>query len=61
MKYAPYVRIFLRYVVGAGLMGSAVIGERLAADPDIVMLACGGIGLVVEWLYHRAQKTGGAT
>ena len=58
MNYAPLVRILLRYVVGAGLMGSSVIGEQLAADPDLIFYASAGIGLAVETFYALAVKRG---
>lgn len=59
MNYAPIVRIVLRYVVGAGVMGSVAIGEKLAADPDLVMMGSLALGAVVEFAYARAKMIGG--
>ena len=58
MNYAPLARIVLRYVAGAGLMGSAVIGDQLAADPDLVFYASLAIGAVVEAFYVLATRKG---
>ena len=59
--YAPFVRIALRYLVGAGILGSHEIGEMLAADPDLVMAGAAAIGAVVEVFYIRARRKGGST
>lgn len=61
MDYAPYIRIALRYLVGAGIMGSAELGEVLAQDPDLIVVISGLIGVGVEIYYARAKKSGGAT
>jgi len=61
MNYAPLVRIILRYVVGAAAMGSIVMGDELAADPDLVAVLALAIGGIVEGLYVYAKKTGGKT
>jgi len=61
MDYAPIARIILRYVVGAGLMGSTQIGDYLATDPDLVMYAALGIGVAVEAAYTWAKRLGGRT
>lgn len=61
MTYGPIIRIVLRYIVGAGLMGSHAIGEQLAADPDIVMIGALALGAVVEFFYAMARRKGGAT
>jgi hypothetical protein len=58
MNYAPLVRIVLRYVVGAGLMGSSVIGNQLAADPDLIFYGSAGVGLAVEFFYALAVRKG---
>ncbi len=58
MKYAPLARIILRYLVGAGVIGSSQIGEQLAADPDLIMYVSLAIGAVVEWFYLRRNKAG---
>ena len=60
-NYGPLVRIVLRYLVGAGIMGSGAIGEELAADPDLVMVIAAGIGLAVELYYAKAKRSGGKT
>ena len=61
MNWAPYARIVLRYVVGGVIMGSAQIGDRLAADPDLVMIAAGLIGAGVEAAYLIARRKGWRT
>jgi len=61
MDYAPIVRIILRYVVGAGIMGSEQTGNMLAADPDIVVVGCLVLGAVVEGFYVLAKVSGGKT
>jgi len=61
MEYAPVVRIILRYAVGAGLMGSAPLGDQLATDPDLVFYGCAAIGLLVEIAYGLAKKWGKST
>lgn len=53
---AAYVRILLRYGVGA--MGS--IGFVLAEDPDIVLVVTALVGLAVEAIYLRDWKKRGA-
>ena len=59
--YGPIVRIILRYLVGAGFMGSVVIGEKLAADPDLVAMGSLAVGAAVEAFYAWSKRTGGAT
>lgn len=61
MNYAPIARIILRYAVGAGVMGSAKIGEQLAADPDLVATGAVLIGVAVEAGYAVAKRKGWAT
>jgi hypothetical protein len=61
MNFAPIIRIVLRYVVGAGLMGSHQIGDILAADPDLVLMISAGIGIAVESGYAIARRKGWAT
>lgn len=58
MNYGPIVRILLRYVVGGIFMGSAAIGERLAADPDLVALGALALGAAVEGAYALAKRRG---
>lgn len=55
-EYAPFVRIVLRYLAGAG-----AIGSHLTMDSDVIALGCLIVGAVVERSYARAKKTGGAT
>ena len=53
---AAYIRILLRYGVGA--MGS--IGFVLAEDPDVVLVITALVGLAVEAIYIRDwTKRGG--
>ena len=61
MNYGPIARIILRYLVGAGIMGSATIGDQLAMDPDLVQVVSVGIGAAVETAYAWAKRKGGAT
>ena len=61
MNYAPLARIILRYIAGAGIMGSFQIGEQLAADPDLIFYGAMFIGAVVEAAYAWSKKTGGNT
>lgn len=61
MDYGPIVRIILRYLVGAGVMGSTEMGEYLAADPDLIFFGSMAIGAIVEAFYAIAKKRGGAT
>lgn len=60
-NYGPIVRIILRYVVGAGIMGSEAIGEALAANPDVVLIGSMVIGAAVEGGYALAKRRGWAT
>jgi hypothetical protein len=61
MDFAPYIRIALRYIVGAGLMGSAQLGEMMATDPDLIIVLSGLVGVAVEAYYQWAKRRGGAT
>jgi hypothetical protein len=61
MDYAPIARIILRYLVGAGLMGSAQIGDMIAQDPDLVVMLSLALGAAVEGGYAWAKKKGGKT
>jgi preprotein translocase subunit Sec61beta len=61
MDYAPLARIVLRYLVGAGIMGSDQIGDALAADPDLILYVSLAIGAVVEGGYALAKRKGWAT
>lgn len=61
MNYAPLARIALRYVVGGLIVGSPALGDRLAADPDMVMVLALCIGGAVETGYVIAKRCGWAT
>lgn len=61
MDYAPYVRIFLRYVVGAVFFSAQPLGETLAADPDLVMALSGAVGAIIEAAYMYARRKGRPT
>lgn len=61
MTYAPLARIILRYIAGAGVMGSQQIGNQLAADPDLVLYLSLTIAAVVEAAYAFAKRKGWAT
>tara|TARA_Y100000296_G_C5019128_1_gene178960 strand:- start:427 stop:615 length:189 start_codon:yes stop_codon:yes gene_type:complete len=60
-NYAPWARIVLRYLVGAGVMGSQTLGDKLSADPDLVLVVSLLIGAAVEAAYAFAKRKGGAT
>lgn len=71
-QYAPFVRIFLRYGIGAllPLIGiTAYTGFDLANDPDLVAglsaIATMLVSLIgpylVERSYMKARKSGGPT
>lgn len=49
-------RIILRY--GVGLLAGASLGDRLAADTDVVMIIAVGIGALIEAGYVMAKKRG---
>lgn len=51
-------RIILRYIVGGVIVGSAAVGERLAANPDLVMVVAGAVGVGIETFYAIAKKRG---
>lgn len=59
----PYVRIILRYGVGA-VVGYEV-GSQLAADPDVIAVstavAAAVVGFITEGFYALAKKWGWAT
>lgn len=61
MHYAPMMRIILRYLIGAAIMGSQQVGESLAADPDLVAMCALGLAAAVEFGYALAKKYGWAT
>lgn len=51
-------RIILRYIVGGLLVGSVAAGDKLAADPDLVMALAAAIGIAVESFYVVAKRRG---
>jgi hypothetical protein len=59
MDWAPYARVFIRYVVGLVIGMDA--GASLAGDPDVVTLVALAIGAAVEAAYAYAKRNGGAT
>ncbi|MGR1582424.1 hypothetical protein ACSSNL_13280 [Thalassobius sp. S69A] len=61
MNWAPIARIVLRYIAGGVVFGSVAIGDRLAADPDIVMVTGALIGAMVEGAYYLAKRRGWRT
>ena len=60
-NFSPIARILLRYFVGGLIMGSSSIGERLAADPDLVVLVAAVVGVAVETTYALAKRHGWRT
>lgn len=61
MEYGPLIRIALRYLVGATIVGSVEFGEHLAADPDLVAVLALAVGAAVEAYYAYAKRKGKAT
>jgi preprotein translocase subunit Sec61beta len=66
--FAPIARIILRYVVGgsAGAAGVAAfvdpaLLERIAVDPDMILLVSAILAGLTELIYVWAKKSGGAT
>jgi hypothetical protein len=59
MDWAPYARVFIRYIVGIVIGMDA--GASLAGDPDVVTLVALAIGAAVEAAYAYAKRNGGAT
>lgn len=55
---AAIARVILRYVVGGVFMGSVVVGDKLALDPDVVELVALGVGAAVEGFYVLAKRNG---
>jgi len=59
----PFIRIVLRYGVGAVI--GYQIGEQLASDPDIVAVATAGaaaaVGAATEGFYALAKRWGWRT
>jgi hypothetical protein len=56
---APFIRIALRYGVGAVLGMEA--GRLLAGDPDVVAVLALGAGAAVEGAYTLAKRRGWQT
>lgn len=61
MNLAPLARIVLRYLIGAGILGSQTMGDQLAADPDLILYVSLFLAAVVEFGYGLAKKKGWAT
>ena len=61
MPNAAIIRILLRYLIGALLVGSNEVGQQLAADPDIVMALAFALGAAVEGFYVLAKRRGWTT
>jgi len=59
----PFIRIALRYGVGAVI--GYEMGAQLASDPDVVAVATAGaaaaVGVATEWAYALARKWGWRT
>ena len=55
----PIARIALRY--GVGLVLGMHVGDMLAGDPDVVMIAAAGIGAATETAYALAKRKGWTT
>lgn len=53
-----YIRIALRYVIGAAMIGSPQLGHELAADPDVVFAVSGLAAFAVEGFYFASKKLG---
>lgn len=56
-KYAPWVRIFARYILGGTFFGSTALGEALAVDPDFIAVGSVALGGAVEAIYAWSKKT----
>lgn len=56
MTYGPIARIALRY--GAGILLGMEVGERLAADTDMVAIVAVCIAAATEWAYREAKRRG---
>lgn len=56
MSMAPIARIVLRYLIGGVIFGSVAVGQKLAADPDLVMAVAAGLGIAVEGAYALAKR-----
>lgn len=54
----PITRILLRY--GAGAAFGMEIGQQLALDTDVVLIASLGVAAVVEAFYVRARRRNAA-
>ncbi len=61
---ATIARIFLRYAAGALVAAGyldADLGNQIGADPDILIIVGGALGVAVELAYAFAKKRGWAT
>lgn len=57
--FAPIARIIIRYSVG--IVAGLAWGDRLAADPDLVLVVAAVIGAGTEAAYAIAKRRGGNT
>lgn len=58
IDYGPWVRIILRYLIGGCFVGSAAVGQQLAADPDLVAAGSVATAAAVEGFYALAKQRG---
>lgn len=61
---AIIARIVLRYAAGALVAAGyldADLGNQLGADPDVLIIVGGALGICVELAYAFAKKRGWAT
>ncbi len=65
MTMLPIARILLRYASGALVSAGAIspqLGQGLAANENVAMIAAGLLGFAVsEFGYMMAKRRGGAT
>jgi hypothetical protein len=59
MRYAPIVRIIIRYAVG--LIVGVDAADVLARDPDVVTVSALVLGAAVEVIYAFAVRKGWTT
>lgn len=61
---AIIARIILRYAAGALVAAGyldAELGQQIGADPDLLIIVGGALGIGVELAYAFAKKRGWAT
>ncbi len=59
IDYGPWARILLRY--GIGYLAGSEVGQQLALDPEMQMIAALAMGALVEGVYKFAKARGWAT